>query len=123
MRDPNKLEVYVRSVALADDVFILCESLPARFRKTLIDQVLRAALSIPGNIGEGNGKDTHREYLQYLRSAKGSSNELEAYMDVLVRAFPRVDQIPRLKAELVTCKKMLGGLMKTVKRRIETEPD
>ncbi|MDB4909111.1 MAG: uncharacterized protein JWO05_3895 [Gemmatimonadetes bacterium] len=123
MRDPNKLEVYVRSVDLAAEVLILCEALPVRFRKQLIDQVVRAALSIPGNIGEGNGKDTHREYLQYLRTATGSANELAAYLDVLRKAFPAVVKIPALREELTTCKKMLAGLAKTVRSRIETEPD
>ena len=46
------------------------------------DQVSRSALSIPSNIAEGYERSSRKEYVQFLRFAKGSCGELRAQLYV-----------------------------------------
>jgi four helix bundle protein len=48
----KNLEVWEKSMQLAEDVFHLCEKLPKNITYSLSDQMRRASLSIPSNIAE-----------------------------------------------------------------------
>ena len=65
----EKLDVYQKSVSFATKSYQLCRHIHDRNIK---DQLQRAALSIPLNIAEGNGKFTSKEKSQFFRIARGS---------------------------------------------------
>ena len=44
------------------------------------DQICRSALSVPSNIAEGYERSGKKEYVQYLRIAKGSCGELRTQL-------------------------------------------
>ena len=48
----------------------------------LIDQVRRAAISIPSNIAEGFDRQTNNEFRQFLFIAKGSTAELRTQISI-----------------------------------------
>ena len=49
----------------------------------LIDQLRRAALSVPLNIAEGSGKFGKKEQARFYLIARGSANECSAIFDIL----------------------------------------
>jgi four helix bundle protein len=49
----------------------------------LIDQIRRAALSIPANIAEGYALGTTPQFLRCLRIALGSTTELRSHLDLM----------------------------------------
>jgi four helix bundle protein len=51
----------------------------------LIDQIRRAALSIPANIAEGYSLGTTPQFLRGLKIALGSNTELYSHLGVLAR--------------------------------------
>ena len=82
--DHEKLDVYqlaVDFVARANDVV---ESLP-RGRGYLADQLQRAALSIVLNIAEGAGKFSSKDKAAFYLTARGSTTESAAVLDVCER--------------------------------------
>ncbi|NLJ77608.1 MAG: four helix bundle protein [Peptococcaceae bacterium] len=69
---------------LAVIVYRLCEKLPKAELYSLQDQMKRAAVSIPSNIAEGQARGT-REFIQFLRIARGSRAEVETQLLLCVQ--------------------------------------
>jgi four helix bundle protein len=82
--DPERLDVY--HLALDFLVFAngIIEALP-RGRRHLADQLARASLSIVLNLAEGAGKHSKPDKRRYYLTARGSSTESAALLDVCLR--------------------------------------
>jgi four helix bundle protein len=73
----EKLDVWKRSSRLCVTLYQqLKDSKDWGFR----DQTTRSALSVPSNIAEGYERNSRKEYVQFLRIAKGSCGELRAQL-------------------------------------------
>jgi four helix bundle protein len=79
------LQAWQVAMDLVVETYRLGERLPAREHYGLTAQSRRAAVSIPANIAEGNGRVHRREYTHHLSIARGSLNELETLFAVAER--------------------------------------
>ena len=114
--DFEKLEAYREADAAVSLVLKGFGKWPARYR-WLENQLGRAALSIPSNIAEGNGREGVRDKIQFFRIARGSLNEcvtgLEAASHLgLVSAETRSEIRSRLHRVVM----LLGGLVRSLRR-------
>ena len=82
----RRLFVWESSIDLAVRIIALSDRLAARRRYAIADQLVRAALSVPSNIAEGQGRLTTRDRRHYLVQARGSLYELETQLEVILRA-------------------------------------
>ena len=85
-RSYRNLFVWQASVDLAVRVMSFADRLIEQRRFALADQMVRAALSIPGNIAEGQGRLTTRDRRHFLSQARGSLYELETHLEIATRA-------------------------------------
>ena len=82
----RELYVWKTSVELAVRMVHLSDRLIAKRRFAIADQLVRAALSVPSNIAEGEGRSSQRDRRHYLVQARGSLYELETQLEVVIQA-------------------------------------
>ena len=81
------LIVWQKSVDLIDEVYRLTRQFPPEERFVLSSQLRRSSISIAGNIAEGSGRFTSRDYLNFLSQSRGSVKESESHLLVAPRLF------------------------------------
>ena len=82
----RRLFVWEASVQLAVRMIALADRLVAAKRFAIADQLVRAAISVPNNIAEGQGRLTTRDRRHFLVQARGSLYELETQLEIITRA-------------------------------------
>ena len=71
----------------------LLKQFPVEERYGICDQIRRAAVSIPSNIAEGFGRDTHKDFAHFLAQARGSLYEVDTQVEIAIRrGFVEKDQ-------------------------------
>jgi len=97
---------------LVVEVYQLLKLLPNDEIYALSDQMKRAAVSIPSNIAEGQGRGTTKDFLRFLYIAKGSKGEMETLLSICVRLnFLTQSQIAPAQNLLTEIGKMLNSLI------------
>jgi four helix bundle protein len=81
----QELIVWQRAMDLVTRVYEATEAFPHKELFGLTNQIRRAAVSVPSNIAEGQGRNTTREFLRYLSMARGSLQELETQVVIAFR--------------------------------------
>jgi four helix bundle protein len=79
------LPVWNAAISLAVEIYSLTESTPFRRRRSLRDQIERAAVSVSNNIAEGFERGTNNELLAFLYIARGSAGEVRSMLCLLER--------------------------------------
>jgi four helix bundle protein len=103
-------------MALAKDCYLLTRCFPKEELFGLTSQIRRAAASVPANIAEGNGRETTKEYIHFLRIAQGSLKELETHM-ILAH---EVELCPPEKAEpLLSKSDAIGRMLRALIRKLQ----
>jgi len=123
MRDFRKLLVWRRAHALHIAIDVAARVVRRRAFANLKSQLTRAAESIPGNIVEGAGAATQREFARYLDIAIKSATETEYHLFAAADrgALPAAAANP-LMAETVEVRRMLFGLRNRVLADERSEP-
>jgi len=71
------LDVWKLSIEIVKNIYQLTNKFPNSEIYGLIAQLRRSAISIPSNIAEGQGRNSTKEFKQFLAIALGSLAELE----------------------------------------------
>ena len=111
-RHYKDLIVWQKSMDLVEEVYQLLKSLPADERYALTDQMRRSVVSIPSNIAEGHGRQTEKEFKQFLAVAKGSVSEIETQLLICIRLHYLTDD--QTEKALSLCQEIRKMLMKLI---------
>jgi four helix bundle protein len=82
MSNYKKLDVWLFSMEVVKEIYIITRTYPRDERYGLISQTNRAAVSIPANISEGFGRSRNGDTLHFLHISRGSAYELETLLSV-----------------------------------------
>ena len=114
----RQLKAWAESRDLAVLIYKLCVRRAKSIDRGLADQIRRAAISIPSNIAEGNGRGTNRDSLRFLYIARGSLCELESQTDVCLRAgLIEAEDSRNITDQMALVGRLIGGLIAYRKSR------
>jgi len=78
----------------------------------LINQILRAAISIPSNIAEGQARHYSKEFRQFLYMALGSLAELDTQLTIAVELkYITNENLNGIGEKIVELRKMIMGIL------------
>ena len=85
MKSFREFDVWKLAMDLTDRVYDIVKTFPAEERYALGDQLRRAVVSIPSNIAEGFGRDSHKDFAHFLSQARGSLYEVDTQLEIASR--------------------------------------
>ncbi|MEO6851770.1 MAG: four helix bundle protein [Mucilaginibacter sp.] len=80
MNNLKELKIWNKAIDLTVDVYKATSTFPSDERFGLISQSRRSAVSIPSNIAEGAGRNSKKEFSNFLGIANGSAYELQTQL-------------------------------------------
>jgi len=114
----TELEVWQKAHRLVLKIYKLTADFPNAERFRLTDQLCRSASSIPANIAEGKGRNSRKEYVQFLYIARGSLEETKYHL-ILSRdlGYLSSEGFDELLEGYNEVGRMLNGLINLLKER------
>jgi len=85
VKDYRELIVWQKAMDLVELVYRTTDGFPQKELYGLTAQICRAAVSIPSNIAEGQGRHSTRDFLHFLSIARGSLKEVETQVLIAER--------------------------------------
>lgn len=115
MNNYKELKVWQKSVDLAVKIFEVTQDFPKEELYGLTSQIRRSAVSIASNIAEGAGRNTNKDFNNFLGISYASACELETQLIIANRAkFLESKQLDLIQAEIKEIQKMNWSLKKTL---------
>ena len=116
MNNYKDLKIWQKSVDLAVRIYEVTKSFPKEEIYTLTSQIRRSAVSIPSNIAEGSGRNSKKEFLNFLGISHGSSYELDTQLIIASRVeLLNIETFESLQNDLLEIQKMNYGLKNSLK--------
>ena len=107
----RELKVWQKAMDLAVACYDATKTFPSEEKYGLTSQIRRAAVSVPANIAEGQGRNHTKEFLNSLSIARGSLKELETHLILSVRvSLLAENQLQDLLRQSEEVSRMLAGL-------------
>jgi four helix bundle protein len=114
----QQLEVWQKAMDLVVLLYEYSKLFPKEELYGLTSQLRRAAVSIPSNIAEGQGRRSTKDFLNFLSISKGSLFELETQVEIA----RRLGYLPAIRHEELkelgqTVGRLLSGLIRALEQK------
>ena len=111
----ERLRVYRLSEKIADQIWTLVLGWDSFARKTVGQQLVRAADSVGANIAEGEGRGSYADNKRFVRTARGSLNETKHFLRrAYCRKLLRTRDVDALKPLLDELAPKLNAYLKSI---------
>lgn len=111
------LLIWKKGIEIVKEVYFLSKQLPKNEEYAISDQIRRAAVSIPANIAEGYGRASTRNYLYFVRIARGSLFEVETLLTVMIEVeLIAAEHAETLSELLIEEGKMINSFIKSLEK-------
>jgi len=114
------LKVWKEAHKLTLEIYAISKTFPSEERYRLIDQLCRSASSVPANIAEGKGRDSHKDFLRFLIIARGSLEETKYHL-LLAKDLGYLPEANynKLLDKYDSVGRMMNGLIGKVRKEVE----
>ena len=110
--DYKDLDTWKKSRELVSEIYDITNSFPKEKIYGLTNQIRRAAISVPSNIAEGNGRNSNKEINQFNFIARGSLYELEMQLYIAFDLkYISENQLNIIIQKISDCKRMIQGMI------------
>lgn len=120
-RSHKDLDVWRLAMALAKNAYRLTDQFPKKEEFRITSQIIRAAISIPANIAEGNSRGSRRDYAHFISIARGSAAELETLLLLAKETgMAPPEAFAQIEQDIVRVGQMLNALRRSL---VNTNPE
>jgi len=110
------LVAWKKAIELVTEIYKATAGFPKDELYGLTSQLRRAAVSVPSNIAEGQGRLTKGEFQQFLGHARGSLLEVETQIIIALNlTYLNQDQANRLLSLAAELGRILNGLLSSIR--------
>jgi four helix bundle protein len=110
------LIAWQKGMELVAMVYDATEGFPSHEQFGLISQLRRAAVSVPSNIAEGKAHYSNRDFVRFLRHARGSLAEIETQILIAQqRKYLPEAQATKVTRHLDELGRILSGLINSLR--------
>lgn len=114
----KELKVWQKSIELVTEAYIRSQKFPKEEVYGLTSQFRRSAISIPSNIAEGCGRNTDKNFSNFLSIALGSAFEFETQL-IICKNLKFIDKndFQQLENEVQHIQNMIIKLQTSLKKK------
>ncbi len=120
----EQLKAYQFSRKLVVKTYKLIEKFPHEERYALASQLMRAIVSVPSNIAEGNGRKSFKEKIHFLEFAYGSL--LESFCQLQLAAdlgYISDEDLDVIRNSYFELSRIINGLSKSYESKLNDKKD
>jgi four helix bundle protein len=111
------LIVWQKGMELVAAIYDATDGFPSHEQFGLVSQLRRAAVSVPSNIAEGKAHFSNRDFVRFLRHARGSLAEIETQVLIAQqRKYLSSDTATMLSQKIDELGRMLSGLINSLNK-------
>jgi len=116
------LIVWPKGMELVTMIYDMTERFLANEQFGLVSQLRRAAVSVPSNIAEGKAHYSNRDFVRFLRHARGSLAEIETQSLIAQqRQYVSADAATKVSQKIDELGRMLIGLISSLNKAERTQ--
>jgi four helix bundle protein len=110
------LIAWQKGMSLVAAIYDATEKFPSHEQFGLVSQLRRAAVSVPSNIAEGKAHYSNRDFVRFLRHARGSLAEIETQVLIAEqRKYLPTGTGEKLSLQLDELGRILSGLIRSLR--------
>jgi four helix bundle protein len=115
----RQLIAWQKAMELVKHIYELTKSFPKDEIYGLTSQIRRAAVSVPSNIAEGQGRDSTKEFLHHLSIAYGSLMETETQILIAESLYYlKAEESNLILEKTAEAGRLINGLSRSLKAKI-----
>lgn len=112
MHNYKQLEVWKKGIELASAIYQVTQKYPEEEKFGIISQMRRCAVSISSNVAEGAGRNSDKEFRQFLNISFGSCSELETQLIISHNLkYLAKEEFENISSDLAEIQKMIYTLI------------
>ena len=118
VKNYRELIVWQKAMDLVEEIYRTTRAFPKEETYGLTIQLRRAAVSIPSNIAEGQGRYTTGDFVRFLSIANGSLRELETQVTIAGRLhYIGKNEETTIIESAAEVGRLLNGLIRSLKNK------